>query len=256
MSKLLDDLQEALNSKIQYGAGAAGDPVAAIQAALLQVGFNCQGIDGIYGQHTKAAVIAFQTAYSIGQTGIVGEQTLTKLIDVVKKSTSPQPTAGHGSGHSNRPMVDVDLRDACPNYASRNGTVIDTIVLHNTEGSLESAEDRFENASEQVSAHLIIDRDGRCAQMVDEGDTAWHSGVRSVNQRSIGIENVAGGGMGTGLTAPQQTTLVAWVKYLMETYGVTIDNIYPHRAIVSTSCPGSIWPTDAEFEAWKHKYLV
>lgn len=167
--------------------------------------------------------------------------------------------AGHGSGHLPRPAVTHDLTAKCPNHASRNGTAIDTIVLHNTEGDLASAIARFEEPVEggdQVSAHFIMDRDGSCTQMVAESNTAWHAGYKPTNLRSIGIESVAGGGQGTGLTEAQEKTLIAWVKYLMDVYDIHVADVVPHRSVVPTSCPGSIWPTDAEFSAWKQKHLV
>lgn len=170
----------------------------------------------------------------------------------LKATPVPPPAGGHGgSGHAARPAVDSDLRSTCPNHASRNGVKIDTIVIHNTEGSLASAVARFQDASEQVSAHFINDRLGKLTQMVDESQTAWHAGVHAVNQRSVGIENVAGAGTGEGLTVVQEVKLIALVKYLMEAYEISKDRILPHRAIVSTDCPGSIFATDAQFEAWK-----
>lgn len=225
-----------------------------VQKRLNDLGYKCD-VDGDYGPQTTAEVKAFQLANSIGQTGSVGSQTWAVLFSDAAKKAPTLPPHG-GSGHGDRPAVDLNLISQCPNFAGRNGTAIDTIILHNTEGSLQSAIDRFDTASEQVSAHFIISRVGKCVQMVDESNTAWHSGDHGVNVRSIGIENVAGGGEGQGLTAAQELVLVAWCKYLMAAYRIPLSAVLPHRQIVSTSCPGSIWLTDSEFEAWKQKHLV
>jgi N-acetyl-anhydromuramyl-L-alanine amidase AmpD len=66
------------------------------------------------------------------------------------------------------------------------------VVLHITEGlSAQSAIATFA-ASERparVSAHFVIEQDGRIYQLVDLNQTAWHASA--VNSRSIGIEHVA-----------------------------------------------------------------
>lgn len=155
-----------------------------------------------------------------------------------------------------KPKVDRNLISTCPNHNDgRFGIKIDTLVLHNTEGSMASAIARFQDEGEQVSAHLIIDRDGTTVQMVDFSNTAWHAGDRTYNRRSIGIENVASQSE-MWLTTLEEQKLVAWCRYLMKTFGISIKNVIPHRAIVSTSCPGSIWIDDKSFEEWKQKHLA
>lgn len=56
-----------------------GNDVIALQEALHSAGFDCGKIDGIFGDKTKAAVIAFQKARGLKVDGIVGKQTVTKL---------------------------------------------------------------------------------------------------------------------------------------------------------------------------------
>jgi N-acetylmuramoyl-L-alanine amidase len=84
-----------------------------------------------------------------------------------------------------------------PNFDSRDGHEIDTIILHYT--GMESAGlalHRLCDASAKVSAHYVVDEDGTIFKLVDEGDRAWHAGVSywrgnsNINQRSIGIEIV------------------------------------------------------------------
>lgn len=205
----------------------------------------------VFDKEVELAVKEFQGANSVGRTGKVGKQTWGAMFSDEAKSKDSHG----GSGHFSKPHVDTNLVSECPNYASRNGVDIDTIILHNTEGSSGSAIARFQNSAEQVSAHFIVDRDGELIQMVDESMTAWHSGSRPTNQRSIGIEIVAGGGMGIGMTDIQQGVVVELLKYLMEAYDVAAEYVLPHRHIVSTSCPGSIWKTDADLENWKRAHI-
>ena len=47
---------------------------------LLAHGNNPLGIDGIFGQNTKAATQAFQTAKHLSVDGIIGQQTWTALV--------------------------------------------------------------------------------------------------------------------------------------------------------------------------------
>jgi N-acetylmuramoyl-L-alanine amidase len=82
------------------------------------------------------------------------------------------PMAMHmnaGSDHALKPPV---TWNPSPNYASREGTDIDTLVLHNTDGTLASAIARFKNPAEDVSAHYLVDRNGSIVQMVDDTQTA------------------------------------------------------------------------------------
>jgi N-acetyl-anhydromuramyl-L-alanine amidase AmpD len=158
---------------------------------------------------------------------------------------------GVGSELAAKPPVKWN---ASPNFASRNGTRIDSLVLHNTDGTLASAIQRFKDSASQVSAHYIVDRDGSITQMVNDSDTAWHSGNRDRNQRSVGIEVVAYA-TALGMTARQQTSLVLLGKYVLAAYSVPLSNVLPHRDIKPTDCPGWVWPTDAEFTAWTSSNL-
>ncbi len=73
-----------------------------------------------------------------------------------------------------------------PNYSNRL-TSVNLLVLHDTEGSYESAINWFKVKESQVSAHFVIKEDGsEVTQMVDIGYKAWHA--CNANSRSIGFE--------------------------------------------------------------------
>lgn len=55
--------------------GAGGDDVRAVQALLTALGYDPQGVDGIFGQQTQAAVEHAQSAWQIAKDGVVGPQT-------------------------------------------------------------------------------------------------------------------------------------------------------------------------------------
>ncbi len=85
-----------------------------------------------------------------------------------------------------------------PNWNRRpSGSVIDTVILHYTgmKTGLEALHRLCDPAAE-VSAHYLIEEDGRVFQLVAEENRAWHAGISSwqgrenINHTSIGIELV------------------------------------------------------------------
>ena len=91
----------------------------------------------------------------------------------------------------------MSLIDApSPNFDQRRGPP-DMVVLHYT--GMESgaaALERLCDPAAKVSAHYLIEEDGRIFQLVPEERRAWHAGVsfwkgeRDVNAVSIGVELV------------------------------------------------------------------
>jgi N-acetylmuramoyl-L-alanine amidase len=67
--------------------GDRGAFVKEIQEDLIRVGFPLPkyGADGILGEETENAVMAFQKRYGLHVDGLVGTETLTKLSEVVKQ---------------------------------------------------------------------------------------------------------------------------------------------------------------------------
>ena len=60
--------------------GSRGDAVRKLQELLNALGYDCGSVDGIFGNKTKAAVLAFQKANGLGADGIVGPLTWGKLV--------------------------------------------------------------------------------------------------------------------------------------------------------------------------------
>ncbi|MEM7170730.1 MAG: N-acetylmuramoyl-L-alanine amidase [Pseudomonadota bacterium] len=84
-----------------------------------------------------------------------------------------------------------------PNHDDRGGQYIDILLIHYT-GMLSGPEAlaRLCDPAAKVSAHYLIEEDGRLFKLVDEDRRAWHAGVAhwdgasDINARSIGIELV------------------------------------------------------------------
>jgi Negative regulator of beta-lactamase expression len=84
-----------------------------------------------------------------------------------------------------------------PNFDDRDGQAVDVLVIHYTGMETAAAAlDRLVDPAAQVSAHYMIDTDGRCYRLVDEAHRAWHAGqsfwrgATDINRRSVGIELV------------------------------------------------------------------
>jgi N-acetylmuramoyl-L-alanine amidase len=91
----------------------------------------------------------------------------------------------------------VDLISAAsPNFNARKAPP-DMVVLHYTGMETgEAALARLRDPAAEVSAHYLIEEDGRVFSLVDEARRAWHAGVsfwagaRDINSASIGVEIV------------------------------------------------------------------
>lgn len=91
------------------------------------------------------------------------------------------------------------IQHPSPNHNARRHP-LDMLVLHYTgmeDGP--SAIERLCDPAFEVSAHYVVEEDGRVFQLVPEAERAWHAGQGSwqgdedLNSRSIGIEIVNGG---------------------------------------------------------------
>lgn len=101
---------------------------------------------------------------------------------------------------------------------------INSIVLHDTEGSLESVLEAFQNPQFYASSHYVIDKDGTVYQMVKNKDVAWHAGNWWYNMHSIGIEHVGYAHNGsTDYTPEMYKASTELVKYLSRKYDIPYD---------------------------------
>jgi len=73
--------------KLPLKQGDRGSFLKTVQEDLIRVGFPLPryGADGVFGEETEQAVMAFQRRYGLHVDGIIGRETLTKLNEVVKQ---------------------------------------------------------------------------------------------------------------------------------------------------------------------------
>ena len=83
-----------------------------------------------------------------------------------------------------------------PNFDER-ALPVSMIVLHYTGmPDADGALDRLTSPTAKVSAHYLVDEDGRVFRLVDESKRAWHAGqsrwrgIKDINSASVGIEIV------------------------------------------------------------------
>lgn len=134
---------------------------------------------------------------------------------------------------------------------------IDTIVLHDTEGSYDGVIDYFTDPAAYVSAHYLVrSSDGEVTQFVPTKDVAWQAGNWYVNSHSIGIEQEGYAIDGSWYTEALYRSTAELVKYLAAKYDIPLDrqHIIGHDNVPGISPdyvagmhwdPGTFWD-------WEH----
>ncbi|MFP2903681.1 N-acetylmuramoyl-L-alanine amidase [Pyxidicoccus sp. 3LFB2] len=225
--------------------GDSGPKVKQLQDALVKLGYMTKAQvatgPGTFGPKTEAAVTRFQADKKLPTTGYYGDLTHAALKKALSSGgkppvdgpTKPPPTQG---GKFPKPPV---ISAPSPNQNERGGKDIDTIVLHHT-ASNNGAGDLawMRNPKSQVSAHYMVDRDGKIYQLVGDEKRAWHAGKgelngvpTDINGRSIGIEIVNDGSGKTAFTEAQYKALTQLTGHLKQKYDVPMKNIVGHADV-------------------------
>lgn len=132
-----------------------------------------------------------------------------RFIPAAYGANSDDPADFGNYDHANRPH---DMK-------------VNSIIIHDTEGSYNSAISWFQTTQSYVSAHYVIrSSDGDVTQMVRTSDVAWHAGDWYVNMHSIGIEHegVAAEGASWYTEAMYQSS-ANLVRYLAKKYDIPLD---------------------------------
>ena len=95
---------------LSINTNSRGSDVTRLQQALTTRGFNPRGVDGSFGNNTRAAVIAFQRAQGITADGVVGPDTSQRLFgsreakyfDGVSDFNGVPATPGNGNVNAGR----------------------------------------------------------------------------------------------------------------------------------------------------------
>ncbi|MDG5487546.1 N-acetylmuramoyl-L-alanine amidase [Sphingomonas sp. BGYR3] len=144
------------------------------------------------------------------------------------------------------------IESPSPNFNDRL-LPITMIVLHYT-GMPDAAGAlaRLRDPDAQVSAHYLVEEDGRIHRLVDEEKRAWHAGrshwrgVTDVNSASIGIEIVNPGHEFGYRPFPdeQVASVIRLVHAIKDRHEITRGNIVGHSDIAPArkQDPGELFP--------------
>src|SRR6185503_6983220 len=129
------------------------------------------------------------------------------------------------------------------NWDSSRST-IDRIVIHTMVGTAQAADTRFNNPSQQVSAHYGVLLNGTLWHWVDEDNTAYAAGDYAMNQRSINIEHEDNGNYNGTRPDSLYTTSAILVADICAFYNIPIDrqHILKHSEVSDnpTGCPDAL----------------
>ncbi|WP_052441782.1 N-acetylmuramoyl-L-alanine amidase [Streptacidiphilus anmyonensis] len=118
----------------------------------------------------------------------------------------------------------TDYGDYAQGDRPTDGDGIQYLVLHDSEGSREGAIAFAQDPTSHASAHYLVGRDGSVTQLVPTRDVAWHTGSKTVDAHSIGIED-EGFALRTGTWYTESTyeSTAALVRYLAARFAIPLD---------------------------------
>ncbi len=150
------------------------------------------------------------------------------------------------------------VRRKSPNFDERvnpDGSLqpVDMLIMHYTGMKTgNEALERMCDAEAKVSAHYMVEENGRVLQLVDEEKRAWHAGVASwrghsnINARSIGIEIVNPGHEWGYRTFPevQMEALIALSHGILSRHDIPARNVVGHSDVAPSrkQDPGELFP--------------
>lgn len=113
------------------------------------------------------------------------------------------------------------------NYDSANrptDMTINSIVIHDTEGDLQSVLEAFQNSAFYASTQYVVAGDGTVYYMVQNKNVPWHAGNWWYNMHSIGIEHVGHAASGgTEYTPAMYWASAQLVKHLTAKHNIPRD---------------------------------
>ncbi len=144
------------------------------------------------------------------------------------------------------------------NYTPRQGQArtIQYIVVHYTANSGDTAQNNLDYFAREVtgtSAHYFVDR-ASVRQSVLDADIAWHCGAERYqhpecrNSNSIGVEMCDSVG---AVPAATRERTAAFVRDLMDKYGVPVENVLRHYDVTGKRCPAPWVDSPGEWEKFK-----
>ena len=133
------------------------------------------------------------------------------------------------------------------NYTKGRKQSVQYIVVHYIANNGDRAESNgkyFQQPNRNASAHYFVDEND-VVQSVKDSDTAWHCGAKNYkhnkcrNDNSIGVEMCSEKDSSGQYYINEETQKKALevVKWLMEKYGVPLENVLRHYDVTGKLCP-------------------
>jgi hypothetical protein len=130
-----------------------------------------------------------------------------------------------------------------PNIHSDRGRKLNGAVIHYTAGGYEGSVSWLVSPNSEVSAHYVVGRDGRIAQLCPLNYVAWHAGrswgATNPNRYTVGYEVVATESDGYTYTDLQYEFLAQHLAWLFSSNGLVFQ--YPDNDPDSHRDSSSYW---------------
>ncbi|WP_431967215.1 N-acetylmuramoyl-L-alanine amidase [Actinacidiphila sp. bgisy160] len=212
--------------------------------------------DRVYATLKKGVKRTTADGQRVALTAATGVKPATGQLDRLRLTSAA--TAGTECPDT----VDCTFVPAAPSNGQvsdrpANGIRIDSIVIHDTESSYESAIATFQTPGGSSAHYVMRSADGAVTQMVPTKDLAFHAGNYSTNMHSIGIEHEGYAAHGaTWYTEAQYEATAELVKYLAERFGIPLDrqHLIGHDNVVgptSATVSGMHWDPGPSWD-WEH----
>jgi N-acetyl-anhydromuramyl-L-alanine amidase AmpD len=170
--------------------------IKALQTLLVKLGYMTQTImntgPGIFGPQTKKSLIAFQQANNITANGIVNNVTFS-LLKIAKPKQTNKTTQPSSSSYVSKEMnYFIDHIPKSKYHRSGRKMTPTTLTIHSTANPNSTAKNErawLGNPSNKryASHHLVVDQNN-AIECIPLHEVAWHTGTRSGNKTSIGLE--------------------------------------------------------------------
>lgn len=165
----------------------------------------------------------------------------------------PAPYQQTGPGAGDYGNHDLANRPVAPK--------ITDIVIHNTEGSYDTALKLVSDPNYLAWNYTIRSSDGHIAQHLDPKDVGWHAGNWYINGHSIGIEHEGFAAQGAQwFSEPMYRSSARLVRYLAKEYDIPLDmqHIFGHDQVPGVApayVAGMHWDPGPYWN-WEHYFQL
>jgi len=179
------------------------------------------------------------------QTWLIALAASTCIVAAAPLTVDPTVPAPEPSVAPALPTVELPVIEMASQHQDDRppGTVVDTIIVHDTEtpGVRDAATivNWFKHPRSLVSAHYVIGKRGELVQCVPDHRRAWHAGPskldgrEKVNDFSIGIELVNAQTGRDPFTDAQHRTLALLTADLVTRFAIPRTRIVGHRHVTN-----------------------